>query len=77
MIYACVKVAVETQEKGYMVSIQLEKSCPGLLVSILEVFEELGLNVLEATASCTDTFRLEALGGEVRCYWICTLNNNV
>lgn len=68
MIYACVKVAVETQEKGYMVSIQLEKSCPGLLVSILEVFEELGLNVLEATASCTDTFRLEALGGEVRCY---------
>ena len=63
-----VKVAVETLEKGYMVSIQLEKSCPGLLVSILEVFEDLGLNVLEATASCTDTFRLEALGREVRCY---------
>ena len=37
-----------------------------MLVSILEAFEELGLNVLDARASCTDTFRLEAVGGEVR-----------
>lgn len=38
---------------------------PGLLVSVLEVFEELGLHVLEAKASCADSFRLEAVGGEV------------
>ncbi|KAK3003180.1 hypothetical protein RJ639_018078 [Escallonia herrerae] len=57
-------VAVETLEKGFLVNIHSEKSCPRLLVSILEVFEGLGLNVLEARVSCTDTFRLEALGGE-------------
>lgn len=42
------------------------KSCPGLLVSILEALEELGLDVLEARVSCTDGFRLQAVGGEVR-----------
>ena len=43
-----------------------ETSCPGLLVSILEAFEELGLSVLEARVTCTDQFQLEAVGGEVR-----------
>lgn len=57
-------VAVETLEKGFLVNINSEKSCPGLLVSVLAVFEELGLNVIEARVSCTDSFRLEALGGE-------------
>ncbi|MBA0766882.1 hypothetical protein Gotri_015877 [Gossypium trilobum] len=27
-------------------------------------FEELGLNILEARVSCTDSFRLQAVGGE-------------
>ncbi|XAR71883.1 hypothetical protein NMG60_11018331 [Bertholletia excelsa] len=57
-------VTVETLEKGYLINVISEKSCPGLLVSILEAFEELGLNVHEARVSCTDTFRLEAVGGE-------------
>ncbi|KAE9447562.1 hypothetical protein C3L33_20546, partial [Rhododendron williamsianum] len=38
--------------------------CPGLLVTILEAFEELGLDVLDASVSCSDNFRLEAVGGE-------------
>ena len=45
-----------------------EKSCPGLLVSILEAFEELGLTVLEARVSCTDNLLLQAVGGEVRSF---------
>lgn len=57
-------VAVETIEKGFQVNVYSEKSCPGLLVFILEVFDVLGLTVLEARVSCTDSFRLEALGGE-------------
>ncbi|XP_031477091.1 transcription factor SCREAM2 [Nymphaea colorata] len=58
------QVKVEALEKGFMITVFSEKSCPGLLVSILEAFEELGLNVLQARVSCTDTFRLEAVGGE-------------
>lgn len=57
-------VAVETLEKGFLVNIHSEKNCPGLLVTILGAFEELGLIVMEARVSCTDSFRLEALGGE-------------
>uniref|UniRef100_A0A5B6YSK8 Putative Transcription factor bHLH61 isoform 2 n=1 Tax=Davidia involucrata TaxID=16924 RepID=A0A5B6YSK8_DAVIN len=58
------QVTVETLEKGFLVNVFSKKSCPGLLVSILEAFEELGLNVLEARVSCADTFQLEAVGGE-------------
>ncbi|KAJ8650823.1 hypothetical protein MRB53_003846 [Persea americana] len=58
------QVAVETQEKGFLITVFSTKSCPGLLVSILEVFEELGLTVMEARVSCADSFRLEAVGGE-------------
>ncbi|KAG4128638.1 hypothetical protein ERO13_D09G032400v2 [Gossypium hirsutum] len=57
-------VAVETLEKGFLINVFSEKSCPGLLVSLLEAFEELGLNILEARVSCTDSFRLQAVGGE-------------
>ncbi|KAL0291310.1 UNVERIFIED_CONTAM: hypothetical protein Sangu_2537000 [Sesamum angustifolium] len=59
------RVTVETLEKGFLVNVHSGKSCPGLLVSILTTFEELGLNVLEARVSCADTFHLQALGGEV------------
>ncbi|KAJ8764115.1 hypothetical protein K2173_005020 [Erythroxylum novogranatense] len=57
-------VTVETLEKGFMIDVFSDSSCPGLLVPILEAFEELGLNVLEARVSCTDSFRLQAVGGE-------------
>ena len=57
---------VETLGHGsFLVNVFSDKSCPGLLVSILEAFDELGLSVLEATATCAHTFRLEAIGGEV------------
>ncbi|GMY08343.1 transcription factor bhlh93 [Fagus crenata] len=55
-------VTVETLQKGFVINVLSEKSCPGLLVSILEAFEELGLNVLEARVSCADNFRLQAVG---------------
>ncbi|XP_004305100.1 PREDICTED: transcription factor SCREAM2-like isoform X2 [Fragaria vesca subsp. vesca] len=57
-------VTVETLEKGFLISVLSEKNCPGLLVSILEAFEDLGLDVLDARVSCADNFRLEAVGGE-------------
>ncbi|KAK8548240.1 hypothetical protein V6N13_054955 [Hibiscus sabdariffa] len=57
-------VTVETLEKGFLINVFLEKNCPGLLVSVLETFEELGLDVLEARVSCEDGFKLEAIGGE-------------
>lgn len=60
------QVAVETLQRGFLVNVFAETSCPGLLVSILEAFEELGLNVLQARISCNDRFQLEAVGGEVR-----------
>ncbi|KAI3705679.1 hypothetical protein L1987_75920 [Smallanthus sonchifolius] len=57
-------VTVETLEKGMQVNVYSERSCPGLLVFVLKVFEEFSLNVLEARVSCTDSFQLEALGVE-------------
>ncbi|KAL0557035.1 hypothetical protein IC582_005553 [Cucumis melo] len=55
-------VTVERVVKGFSINVFSEKSCQGLLVSILEVFEELGLNVIEARVSCTHTFQLQAIG---------------
>ncbi|CAL0304398.1 unnamed protein product [Lupinus luteus] len=57
-------VTVETLERGFLINVFSEKNCPGMLVSILEAFEELGLDVLDARVSCEDTFQLEAVGGE-------------
>ncbi|KAK8631314.1 hypothetical protein V6N13_080068 [Hibiscus sabdariffa] len=57
-------VSVETLEKGFLINVLLEKNCPGLLVSVLETFEQLGLDVLDARVTCEDSFRLEAIGGE-------------
>uniref|UniRef100_A0A453APQ4 Plant bHLH transcription factor ACT-like domain-containing protein n=1 Tax=Aegilops tauschii subsp. strangulata TaxID=200361 RepID=A0A453APQ4_AEGTS len=58
------EVSVEALGHGFLVNVSSDKSYPGLLVAVLEAFEELGLTVLQATASCADTFRLEAVGGE-------------
>ncbi|KAF3645005.1 hypothetical protein FXO37_21190 [Capsicum annuum] len=54
-------VTVETLEKGFIIHAFSEKNCPGLLVSILEAFEELDLELSDATVSCSDCFRLEAV----------------
>ncbi|KAJ0046873.1 hypothetical protein Pint_06662 [Pistacia integerrima] len=59
------QVTVENLEKGILINVLSKKSCQGLLVFILEAFEELGLNVLDARVSCTDTFSLQAVGGEL------------
>ncbi|CAN1172844.1 hypothetical protein LINPERHAP2_LOCUS30325 [Linum perenne] len=59
------QVSVETVEKGFVINVISEKKCEGgLLVSVLEAFEEIGLNVVEARVSCTDTFRLHAVAEE-------------
>ncbi|KAL7108648.1 hypothetical protein ACP275_06G125100 [Erythranthe tilingii] len=58
------KVRVETLERGFLVNVDSRKSCPGLLVSILETFEEIGLNVVQARVSCSDTFLLQAFGAQ-------------
>ncbi|KAA8543684.1 hypothetical protein F0562_021570 [Nyssa sinensis] len=54
-------VKVEAQEKGFQINVLSEGSCPGLLVLILEALEELGLDVLQARASCSENFHLEAV----------------
>ncbi|XP_022890837.1 transcription factor bHLH61-like isoform X2 [Olea europaea var. sylvestris] len=54
-------VTVETLEKGFLINVYSEKNCPGLLVSILEAFERLGLEVLDARVSCSNNYRLEAV----------------
>lgn len=59
------QVIVKTLKKGFLINVLLEKNCPGMLVSILEAFEELGLDVLDARVSCEDSFQLEAVGREV------------
>lgn len=63
------QVTVEALEKGIQVNLYSERSCPGLLVFVLKVFEELSLNVLEARVSCTGSFHLEALGAQVFYLW--------
>ncbi|KAL1804999.1 hypothetical protein DCAR_0830788 [Daucus carota subsp. sativus] len=58
------EVLVEPLETGFLVNIYSAKNCPGLLVLILQVFDELGLDVMEARVSCADSFRLKAFGEE-------------
>ncbi|KAF8085708.1 hypothetical protein N665_0650s0021 [Sinapis alba] len=55
-------VKVETLEKGFMINVFSGKNQPGILVSILEAFEDMGLDVLEARVSCTDSFSFHAMG---------------
>ncbi|CAA2945335.1 transcription factor SCREAM2-like isoform X1 [Olea europaea subsp. europaea] len=58
------QVTVEILEKGFLVNVYSAKNCSGLLVFLLEAFEELGLDVLDARVSCQDRFHLQAFGGE-------------
>ncbi|CAA2945336.1 transcription factor SCREAM2-like isoform X1 [Olea europaea subsp. europaea] len=65
------QVTVEILEKGFLVNVYSAKNCSGLLVFLLEAFEELGLDVLDARVSCQDRFHLQAFGGEVRLFGFC------
>lgn len=47
---------------GFRINVHSERNFPESLVSILETFEELGLEVLDARVSCADSFHLEAVG---------------
>lgn len=60
------QVTVQTRGTGFLINVISINNMPGLLVSVLEMFEELGLRVLDVKASCADSLRLEAVGGEVR-----------
>ncbi|GAB4827670.1 hypothetical protein Ancab_034555 [Ancistrocladus abbreviatus] len=55
-------VTVEMIEKGFLVKVYSERSSPGMLVSMLEAFEALSLDVTEARVSCEDSFQLEGVG---------------
>uniref|UniRef100_A0A0E0MBN1 Plant bHLH transcription factor ACT-like domain-containing protein n=1 Tax=Oryza punctata TaxID=4537 RepID=A0A0E0MBN1_ORYPU len=61
-------VELEKKRRGFRINVSMEKSQPELLTSVLEAFEELGLDVLDADVSCADdtAFRLEALGSSQR-----------
>ncbi|XP_061354296.1 uncharacterized protein LOC133298923 [Gastrolobium bilobum] len=53
---------VEPQEEGFMIKVLSQRSCQGLLVFILEAFEGLGLEVVQASVSCVENFCFEAVG---------------
>lgn len=48
-----------------MIKVFSGENQPGMLVSVLEAFEDMGLDVLEARVSCTDSFSLHAMGVKV------------
>lgn len=51
---------VEKIEEGFHVRVKCEKA-KDTLVSVLEVFEEMGLNVVQARVSCNNNFSMEAI----------------
>ncbi|GER55743.1 basic helix-loop-helix (bHLH) DNA-bindingsuperfamily protein [Striga asiatica] len=57
-------VKVKTLEKGFLIDVFSERNCPGMLRSILEAFDEVGLEVFDARVSCTDNFHLEAVSDQ-------------
>ena len=70
-------VNVESLARGFLISVYLEKNSPGLLIRILEAFEKLGLEVLDANVSCSDCFQLQAVGEEVRVPYHKLTNTNI
>lgn len=55
-------VSVEVVENGFLINVFMDKCSPGLLASILEAFDEIGLSVLEARATCAGSFHFQAVG---------------
>ncbi|XP_039824362.1 uncharacterized protein LOC120686249 isoform X2 [Panicum virgatum] len=53
-----------SSRRGFRINVSMARSRAGLLVSVLEALEDLGIDVLDADVSCADdtAFRLEALG---------------
>ncbi|KAG7027546.1 hypothetical protein SDJN02_11560, partial [Cucurbita argyrosperma subsp. argyrosperma] len=70
-------VNVESLVRGFLINVYLEKNSPGLLVRILEAFEKLGLEVLDANVSCSDCFQLQAVGEEVRVPYLKLADMNI
>ncbi|GKU92388.1 hypothetical protein SLEP1_g6122 [Rubroshorea leprosula] len=54
------EVKVEKTQEGLLVRVTCRKG-GDLLVSILEAFDEMGLNVIQARVSCTNFFAMEAI----------------
>ncbi|KAI9377813.1 hypothetical protein POPTR_019G126800v4 [Populus trichocarpa] len=54
-------IRVEEQEDDFLIKVFTTRNCQGLLVFILEAFEELSLEVLQARVSTSDSFILEAI----------------
>ena len=59
------QIRVEEQEDDFLIKVFTTRNCQGLLVFILEAFEELGLEVLQARISASDSFILEAIATRV------------
>ncbi|XP_061943868.1 uncharacterized protein LOC133668150 isoform X1 [Populus nigra] len=59
-------IRVEEQEDDFLIKVFTTRNCQGLLVFILEAFEELSLEVLQARVSTSDSFILEAIAARVR-----------
>lgn len=55
-------VSVEILKNGFLINVFMDKCSPGLLGSVLEAFDEIGLRVLEARATCSGSFRFQAVG---------------
>lgn len=55
------EVEVERIEEGFLVRVSCKKG-RDLLVTVIKAFEEMGLNVLQATVSCNHSFWMEAIG---------------
>ncbi|KAJ6859499.1 hypothetical protein NC652_041705 [Populus alba x Populus x berolinensis] len=55
------QIRVEEQEDDFLIKVFTTRNCQGLLVFILEAFEELSLEVLQARVSTSDSFILEAI----------------
>lgn len=60
------QIRVEEQEDDFLIKVFTTRNCQGLLVFILEAFEELSLEVLQARVSTSDSFILEAIATRVR-----------
>ncbi|XP_062011233.1 uncharacterized protein LOC133727852 [Rosa rugosa] len=58
------EVKVEKIEEGFHVRVTCEKA-EDTLVSILEAFDEMGLNILQAKVSCNSYFSMEAIAAHV------------
>uniref|UniRef100_A0A6N2LZS7 Plant bHLH transcription factor ACT-like domain-containing protein n=1 Tax=Salix viminalis TaxID=40686 RepID=A0A6N2LZS7_SALVM len=54
-------IRVEEQENHFLIKVFTARNCHGLLVFILQAFEELGLEVLQARVSTSDSFLYKAI----------------